>query len=726
MKKIKKVFLVLLTTIILCGVAMTSPKANAAINWGTSVYISNYGQVVNSITYNGVTVNSVYAPRNQVSNYDEDTTFCCAAFVKKFYSHVYGIGVNNLYPGRTPNVYSGSGFFYKTSSPAVGDIAASSGHWAIVKEVSGNTVTLIEQNAWNTAYTHATVNRKLILPESSYWFWRYSLRDESTITTKVDLGDNFYAAIINTERNKALTVEANNNVAMYTYTGAANQIWCFTKCNDDSYKILNCSNGLALDVYNGTNSGWANVWTFESNDTSAQKWSFYGDAPYMFVSAECNSAVLDVADAKYDDGTNICINTKTGHNAQLFNVVQVEPPSVGEMTYPTITIDENSYTVGDKVSFSWAKTEANTDFYQYWVIVKNMTTGKSYYSGATGNAGDVTKNTLSFTADTEGEYKITVYAVPYNNKDARQKVDVKYIKVAKPQTHSYKSTTTKATLTQDGKTVTKCSACGKVKSTTTVYYPKTIELSKTAYTYNGKVQTPSVIVKDSKGNTLKKDTHYTVSYEKGRKLPGKYTVTITFKGKYSGTKKLTYTIAPKATSKITATQTTTTVTLKWNKVTGADGYRVYKYNTKKKKYEKLKDVTKTTLKISDLKAGTVYKYKVRAYTKDDGTIWGDYSKVFETATKCKTPKITKLSTTKGKASLVWSNVSGESGYQVYYSTKKDSGYKKVKSYKANVVKGSKSKLKSGKKYYFKVRAYKKTDSGTVYSSWSKVKSIKIK
>ncbi len=293
-------------------------------------------------------------------------------------------------------------------------------------------------------------------------------------------------------------------------------------------------------------------------------------------------------------------------------------------------------------------------------------------------------------------------------------------------THSYKSVTTKATLTKNGKVETKCSVCGKVSKTVTVYYPKSIKLSKTSYTYNGKVHTPSISVKDSKGNTLKKDTDYTVKYESGRKAAGAYTVTITFKGKYSGTKKLAYTIAPKATSKVTASQTTSTITLKWSKVTGADGYRVYQYNAKTKKWVKVKDVTGTSLKINKLTAGTKYKFRVKAYTKDDGTIWGAYSSTFETATKCKTPSIIKLTTTKGKASFVWSNVSGESGYQVYYSTKKDSGYNKVTSYKANVVKGSKSKLKSGKKYYFKVRAYKKVDGKTVYGSFSSVKSIKIK
>ncbi len=292
--------------------------------------------------------------------------------------------------------------------------------------------------------------------------------------------------------------------------------------------------------------------------------------------------------------------------------------------------------------------------------------------------------------------------------------------------HTYKTYLKKATLSANGQDGKKCSVCGYITSTTkTVYYPKTFKLSATEYTYNKKTKTPTVTVKDSKGNTLKEGTDYTVSYESGRKLPGKYTVKITFKGKYEGVKRLYFTIKPRVTSKITASQTTTTITLKWTAVTGADGYRVYKYNSKTKKYEKLKDVTKNTLKISKLKAGTAYKYKVRAYTKDDGTIWGSYSDVFETATKPAKPTLKVTTDTKGTAKLSWSNVSGESGYQVYYSTKKDSGYKKVASYKTNVVKGSKSKLTDGKTYYFKVRSYKKTDSGTVYSDWSDVKSIKI-
>lgn len=290
--------------------------------------------------------------------------------------------------------------------------------------------------------------------------------------------------------------------------------------------------------------------------------------------------------------------------------------------------------------------------------------------------------------------------------------------------HTNKTTTTKATLSKNGKTVTKCTTCGGVSKTVTIYYPKTIKLAKTAYTYNGKVQKPAVTVKDSKGNTLKKDKDYTVKYESGCKAAGKYNITVTFKGNYSGTKKLSFTIAPKATSKVTATASTTALALKWSKVTGADGYKIEQY--KGGKWVAVKAVEGTSLKVSKLKSGTTYKFRVRAFTEDGSVIWGAYSKTFTFTTKLDTPKITKLTASKAKAALVWSNVNGESGYEVYASTKKDSGFKKVATTKADVAKATVSKLASGKTCYFKVRAYKTVDGAKIYSAWSAVKSVKIK
>ena len=129
--------------------------------------------------------------------------------------------------------------------------------------------------------------------------------------------------------------------------------------------------------------------------------------------------------------------------------------------------------------------------------------------------------------------------------------------------HTTKQTVTKATPTANGKIVNYCSVCKKTLSTTVIPKASSIKLKATSLTYNGKVRTPKVIVKDRTGKTLVKNTDYTVSYAKGRKYVGKYAVKITFKGKYSGTKTLYFTIKPKATSISSLKAGSKKFTVKW-------------------------------------------------------------------------------------------------------------------------------------------------------------------
>ncbi len=182
--------------------------------------------------------------------------------------------------------------------------------------------------------------------------------------------------------------------------------------------------------------------------------------------------------------------------------------------------------------------------------------------------------------------------------------------------------------------------------------------------------------------------------------------------------------------KLSATQTTTTITLKWNKVADAEGYRVYKYNSKTKKYEKLKDVTKTSLKISKLKAGMAYKFKVRAFKKNGKkTVWGKYSAALETATKTKAPVLSKLTAGSKQMTATWKTVSGATGYEVVYSTSKKFTKKTTKTVtikKAKTKKTTIKKLNKGKKYYVKVRAYKTVSGKKIYGSYSSVKNVKVK
>ena len=183
--------------------------------------------------------------------------------------------------------------------------------------------------------------------------------------------------------------------------------------------------------------------------------------------------------------------------------------------------------------------------------------------------------------------------------------------------HTTKQTVTKATPTANGKIVNYCSVCKKTLSTTVIPKASSIKLKATSLTYNGKVKTPKVIVKDRTGKTLVKNTDYTVSYAKGRKYVGKYAVKITFKGKYSGTKTLYFTIKPKATSISSLKAGSKKFTVKWKKqATQTTGYQV-QYSASSK-FSKAKTVTvgknKTvSKKISKLSGKKKYYVRVRTY-----------------------------------------------------------------------------------------------------------------
>ena len=92
-------------------------------------------------------------------------------------------------------------------------------------------------------------------------------------------------------------------------------------------------------------------------------------------------------------------------------------------------------------------------------------------------------------------------------------------------------------------------------------------------------------------------------------------------------------------------------------------------------------------------------------------------------------KISKASNTlKRKVTVKWKKKTSISGYAIQYST--DKKFKAgVKTVNVNGAKKSQkvlSKLKKGKKYYIRIATYKKVGKVKYYSSWSSVKSVKVK
>lgn len=183
--------------------------------------------------------------------------------------------------------------------------------------------------------------------------------------------------------------------------------------------------------------------------------------------------------------------------------------------------------------------------------------------------------------------------------------------------HKEKTTTTKATVSNDGKIVTACTVCGKVSKTTVISKASSVTLSKTSFVYNGKTQNPKVTVKDSKGKVLTEGKDYTVTYlSKGANV-GIYSVDVALKGNYTGTKRLSFRIVPKGTELKSLSSKVCGFTAKWNKQTSqTTGYQI-QYSTKSSfKSAKTLTIKKNSTRsqsVDKLVGNKKYYVRIRTY-----------------------------------------------------------------------------------------------------------------
>ena len=145
---------------------------------------------------------------------------------------------------------------------------------------------------------------------------------------------------------------------------------------------------------------------------------------------------------------------------------------------------------------------------------------------------------------------------------------------------------------------------------------KAASLSKTSYTYDGKVKNPTIKVYNTEGKQLS-SKYYTVSKSSGRKNVGKYKYTITFKNGYTGKKTLYFTINPKPTKLTSLKKGSKRFTAKWKKVsTQASGYQI-RYSMKSSmagsKVLTVKNYKTTSKKITRLKKKKKYYVQIRTY-----------------------------------------------------------------------------------------------------------------
>ena len=157
-------------------------------------------------------------------------------------------------------------------------------------------------------------------------------------------------------------------------------------------------------------------------------------------------------------------------------------------------------------------------------------------------------------------------------------------------------------------------------------------------------------------------------------------------------------------------------TLKWNAVSGAAKYEVYRARSMNGDYVKYSTVTGTSYtNTSYLANGTTYYYKVRALGSDGS--YGPYSTPVSVTYKAPfgAPLVTGSKDSQGRPALKWDKVTDAAKYEVYRARSKDGTYSLMSTQSATGYTNT-SYLANGTTYYYKVRALKANGTASAYSS----------
>lgn len=208
-------------------------------------------------------------------------------------------------------------------------------------------------------------------------------------------------------------------------------------------------------------------------------------------------------------------------------------------------------------------------------------------------------------------------------------------------------------------------------------------------TYTGGEICPTTTVKVS-GKNLTLNTDYVVGYSNNIN-PGIATVTITGIGKYTGTTSKTFKIKPAKLAKFKAKASENGVYLNWGKLSGSQGFEIYRKETFDGEYQLLSTIVNGTVyeyEDTSAKSGQEYYYKIRGYADVEGAkVYGKANKVtgsdVEKSTKCMTIRYTNIrkkphkgktllkvaANTKLKYRGLVTRIDGSKAYHVIYKKK---------------------------------------------------------
>lgn len=694
--------------------------------------VSQYTEQEVEITKDGQVVDSFLGIPAEYVTYSSNTGYyCCASYVSKFYLELYGVTVYNInMVDDKPSVYmSGHNVELRTvTTPLPGDIMQNKGysHVAIVKEVDGSQVTLIEQNYkwnhWQTGALITRINRKTTATENYY----YRLYIDG-VEQKLDETP----PTISSAKASGITGEG------FTVSAGVSDVSGVSKVKIGTY----------LKSAGKTTAKWKTI----SNPSSK-------------ISQFVSTSDFDKTDDTYV--TIIQAYDKFGNRSSktLNTYVDTTPPSISNVKISGVTA--KGYTVTCTVSDINGIKDVK---FPTWTTKNSTDDLDSNWLNSTASNGTLVDDKATFFVDTSkhnneiGEYNTYIYAYDTYGNSVNKGItvtinpataisfNVSSLTIEKGQSaiidHTLKgsnitdkvtwTTSDKASATvSNGKvvannvgvaTITAKTSAGKTAKCTVKVTANMADMQYSTISdqyYTGKAFTPAVTVKYGT-QTLVKGTDYTITYSLNTN-PGIAQITIKGIGLYTGTKKLTFKICPSningaKVSKKGANYTT----LSWNKIGNASGYYVYRYDTATKKWIRIANVTSNSFKDTGLNSCTEYKYKVKAYYNSNGKICaGKATSEIKTVTNPFKSRVTLKKSNKNIL-VTWNAQSGVDGYEIYNSKSGKSGTFALSKNVTDVSNSSYLIKGYSGNNFVRVRAYKIVNGKKIYGIYSDVKRIAI-
>lgn len=204
----------------------------------------------------------------------------------------------------------------------------------------------------------------------------------------------------------------------------------------------------------------------------------------------------------------------------------------------------------------------------------------------------------------------------------------------------------------------------------------------------------------------------------GKKMTGEFSSPAAAKARGSGT----------VTALSCKTINYKTIQLSWKQTKNADGYVVYRKTSKQGTYKPVKTISKNTItkwKNSRLSPGKTYSYKICSYRVVSGKRYYSEASKIKTGTARPAKPVVAISKKGASVTLKWNKVPQISGYKIFRSQGSSSKWKQIHKKGANGRSYVNKGLKKGRKYRYKICAYKRIGGKYVYSAYSAVKAKRI-